>query len=91
MPKTVWARHKKRYTCSVFSTFEQAHADRRGHYRRQGEVYAGHHGGMRRLDAAAGRPRVHDALKSWSTRSSSTRLLRVRRCVMNSSAKLSSA
>ena len=24
MPTTVWARHKKRYTCSVFSTFEQA-------------------------------------------------------------------
>ena len=24
MPMTVWPRHKKRYTCSAFSTFEQA-------------------------------------------------------------------
>jgi hypothetical protein len=24
MPTTVWARHKKRYTCTAFSPFEQA-------------------------------------------------------------------
>jgi hypothetical protein len=26
MPTTVWARHKKRYTCTAFSPFEQAQA-----------------------------------------------------------------
>jgi hypothetical protein len=31
MPTTVWARHKKRYTCTAFSSFEQAQGAQETH------------------------------------------------------------